>query len=183
LNTRIWIQKYKFVLVILVGIVIGTCYTNFFPDSGNGAWNVFGSDYLSLYSDVTVNSMLLWEYVMKSRIRDFALLCLLGLTTLCRPVLMIYLLYLGMCSGVLISIAVMHYGFTGIMLYLASVLPQYLFYGAALYLIYRILYQRKAQPKNICIVLLIAVVLLIIGTYTEAYINPEILKRLYAYLY
>jgi stage II sporulation protein M len=152
---------------------------------GNGiaSWDIFNSNYLSEYADVSINSMLLWQYVIRARLRDFFILCLVGFTVFCRPVLLIYLLFLGICAGTLISAAVMHFGFMGLILYMVSVLPQYLFYGIALYFTYKILYIRTAKMKNICLVLGIAMVLILLGTYTEAYLNPSMLKGLYVYLY
>lgn len=168
---------------MLIGILIGTGYANLSVRMGWKSWDVFSSSYLSSYADTTVNSTLLWQYVIHTRGRDFILLSILGLTALCRPALMTYLLYIGACAGALVSSAVLYYGAGGLLIYSVSVLPQYVFYGAALYLMYKILYRRTANFKNIGIVLGIALVLMLAGTYTEAYINPGMLKKLYVYLY
>lgn len=183
MKVKEFILEYKFVIVMFLGIVVGTLYTNLSGTTGNVKWNVFNSDYLANYSDITVNSMILWQYVIKSRVRDFFLIVLLGLTALCKPFLLLYLFYVGICCGALISVAVMHYGGMGILMYLASILPQYILYGISMYFLYRILYKRTARLKNIGIVIGIAAVLLVIGTYLEAYLNPIILKNLYVYLY
>lgn len=183
MKVKEFLETYKFVIVMFIGIVLGTIYANLTKGFGNEKWNVFNSAYLSNYSDITVNSMILWQYVLKSRLRDFFLVCLFGLTHLCRPFLLLYLMFLGICAGSLLSVAVMHYGGFGILIYLASVLPQYIFYAIALYFLYRILYKRTARMKNIVIVIGIAAVVLLVGTYVEAYLNPVILKNLYVYLY
>ena len=170
-------------LILLLGIVLGTAYANLSLRMGWGKWDLFDSSFLTAYADITVNSMILWQYVLRTRIKDFILLSVLGMTRFCRPVLIAYLVYLGICAGALVSSAVMHFGVIGVMVYLASVLPQYLFYGIALWFLYRILYKRNARLSNIGIVLSVALIVLLVGTYTEAYINPAVLKRLYGYLY
>lgn len=183
MKVKLWIAQYKFVLIMLLGILAGTGYANLCVQMGWKSWDVFSSSYLSSYADITVNSTMLWQYVIHTRGRDFILLSVLGLTALCRPALMTYLFYVGACAGALMSSAIMYYGAGGLMIYTVSVLPQYVFYGIALFMMYKILYKRNANLKNIGIVLGIALVLLLAGTYTEAYINPGMLKKLYVYLY
>lgn len=178
-----WLSDYKFVLIMLAGIILGTGYVNLSVRMGWHTWDVFSSDFLASYADVTVNSMLLWQYVLRTRVKDFLLLSVLGITALCRPTLIAYLLYIGACMGALISSAVMHFGMTGLVIYLVSVLPQYIFYGTALYFLYKILYKRTARLTQVGIVLSIALAVLLVGTYTEAYMNPLLLKKLYVYLY
>ena len=77
----------------------------------------------------------------------------------------------------------MYYGLAGIGLYLASVVPQYILYGTALYFLYQMFYVHHLTGKNVFIITAIAVILVGAGTYTEAYCNPLILKKLYGYLY
>ena len=83
----------------------------------------------------------------------------------------------------LVSTSVMYYGLAGIGLYLASVVPQYILYGTALYFLYQMFYVHHLTGKNVLMIAAIAVILVGAGTYTEAYCNPLILKKLYGYLY
>lgn len=130
-----------------------------------------------------MNYYALWKYIIRYRFRDLLLIGMMGLTAFRRYLITVYIAYLGICAGMLVSTSVMYYGLAGIGLYLASVVPQYILYGTALYLLYQMFYVHHLTGKNVLMIAAIAVILVGAGTYTEAYCNPLILKKLYGYLY
>jgi len=77
----------------------------------------------------------------------------------------------------------MHYNVAGVLIYLVSVMPQYIFYGISLWFLMKMIYNSEIKIQNKIIIVIIAVMLLIAGTYMEAYVNPELLKRLYVFMY
>lgn len=182
------IYRYRFVLFLFLGILLGTGYINLIKKGIISTMDIYSDTYLSDYMDISVNNVSLWQYIIKTRLRDFVILCGVGLTVFSNVVLLGYMCYLGICNGILISTAVLHYGIGGIFVYMVSVFPQYIFYGLTIYLITRLFnvsgYSIKSiATKNVIIVIAIAVGLLLIGTYFEAYINPVLLKKLYLYIY
>ena len=96
-----------------------------------------------------------------------------------------YIAYLGICAGMLVSTSVMYYGLAGIGLYLASVVPQYILYGTALYFLYQMFYVHHLTGKNVLMIAAIAVILVGAGKRIRkrTVIRFLILKKLYGYLY
>lgn len=183
MKIRLFLSKYRFAVTIFIGILLGTCYANIAYHCQIAVPEIYDKNYLARYADVTMNHYALWKYIIKYRVRDFAIIGIMGLTVLRKHIISLYLVYIGACAGMLISNSVMYYGFTGLGVYLSSVLPQYIFYGIAVYFLYRMFYIPNFKMKNVAVIIAIAVVLLFTGTYTEAYFNPVLLKKLYLYLY
>ena len=178
MEIRKMLYKYRYVLVLLTGVLAGSVYVNLFRNTNATSLGVYGSDYLSAYAEVTVNNVMLWRYVLQSRIRDFLLICLIGITTLKKPAFYIYMVFIGACMGMLISTAVMRYGVIGILIYICSIVPQYILYAIALWLLYRLFYVQDMHEKKWWL-LVWAFILVLLGTYMEAYVNPFILRILY----
>lgn len=174
-----FIERYKFVIVIFFGILIGTVYANISVKFNTSYANVLNSSYLALYNDVTVDSFKLWQYVCKTRLRDFALLCILGMTAVSKPAFLLYLIYIGISVGTLISYAVMNFHFGGVVVYLITVFPQCILYIVTIYIILRLMYDKKKNIKNLWLAVIIAVIILLFGTYAEAYVNPWIIKNIF----
>lgn len=180
------IEKYKFAIFIFGGIVLGTLYANLSVKYNAGYVDTFGSDYLALYGEVTVDGFKLWQYVCRTRIRDFGLLCIIGFTAICKPAFIFYLVYIGISAGAFISYAVMRYNMGGVAIYLLSVFPQYILYIVSVGLLIKLLYNKNPNApstKNVWIVIAAAAVIMLVGTYLEAYINPYILRKLFVLLY
>ena len=156
-----FLLRHRFAVTFFAGICIGTGYANIAYRYQAALPEIYNQHYLSAYADITMNYYALWKYIIRYRFRDL----------------------LGICAGMLVSTSVMYYGLAGIGLYLASVVPQYILYGTALYFLYQMFYVHHLTGKNVLMIAAIAVILVGAGTYTEAYCNPLILKKLYGYLY
>lgn len=179
MNLKIIVNRYKFLLLVLMGVVLGTCYANLIYKYGTYGKSIFTDDFLAVYDEVTINSLILWGYVCKNRLKDFLLMIILGLTGLRKPVFVTLFVLLGICSGVLLSFEVMRYGFTGILIYVISIFPQYIFYLTALYIMVKTMYQKKIYNAKMWLLIILAFIIVIIGTYFESYVNPLVLKKIY----
>lgn len=177
------VLRYKVALVLFCGIAAGTAYANLIVKYGISRPQVFNSGYLATFEEVSINGMYLWQYVCKTRFRDFFLLLLLGHTKMGRVTAMLYLGYIGVCAGALISFAVMYYNLSGVLVYLVSVMPQYILYAASLWFVLKLVYNRGYMTRNKIMIAAIAFIILLAGTYLEAYVNPELLRRIYMFLY
>lgn len=175
--------SYRAALMIFAGILAGTIYANILVTYGKGQAMVFNSGFLATFDEVSINGTYLWQYVCKTRLKDFALLFIIGHTKLGKVAVNIYLAYVGMSAGALISFAVMHYNVAGVLIYLVSVMPQYIFYGISLWFVMKMIYNIDIKMRNRIIITVIAFMLLIAGTYLEAYANPELLRKLYIFMY
>ena len=161
-----FLLRHRFAVTFFAGICIGTGYANIAYRYQAALPEIYNQHYLSAYADITMNYYALWKYIIRYRFRDLLLIGMMGLTAFRKYLIAFYIAYLGICAGMLVSTSVMYYGLAGIGLYLASVVPQYILYGT-----------------NVLMIAAIAVILVGAGTYTEAYCNPLILKKLYGYLY
>lgn len=94
-----------------------------------------------------MNYYALWKYIIRYRFRDLLLIGMMGLTAFRKYLIAFYIAYLGICAGMLVSTSVMYYGLAGIGLYLASVVPQYILYGTALYFLYQMFYVHHLTGK------------------------------------
>lgn len=178
-----FLLHHRFAVTFFAGICIGTGYANIAYRYQAALPEIYNQHYLSAYADITMNYYALWKYIIRYRFRDLLLIGMMGLTVFRKYLIAFYIAYLGICAGMLVSTSVMYYGLAGIGLYLASVVPQYILYGTALYFLYQMFYVHHLTGKNVLIITVIAVILVGAGTYTEAYCNPLILKKLYGYLY
>lgn len=101
-----------------------------------------------------------------------------GLECLC-----VAALWYGLCAGAVLSGAVLIYGIAGLLLFLAAIFPQYIFYILIfLQLItkyelrLRTRHGRALQLSDEIGFLLVAAVLFLAGVLLEAYLNPVILR-------
>ncbi len=182
-GAKSFVVRYRVALVIFAGIMVGTLYANLLVSYGKGQALVFNSGFLATFDEVSINGTYLWQYVCKTRLKDFVLLFIIGHTKIGKVAFNVYLAYIGISAGALISFAVMHYNVAGVLIYLVSVMPQYIFYGISLWFLMKMIYNSEIRIQNKIIIVIIAVMLLIAGTYMEAYVNPELLKRLYVFMY
>ena len=171
----------RFVIVLFLGIVAGSIFANVFGTTHINDWGIFDGEYLEKYTSISVNNGDLWKYVVKDRLRDYLFLCIISLTSISISMLMLYLFYIGMGAGLIISMASMQYGIYGIWLYIVSVFPHYIFYTIAMI----VLINWKFTPNDFrrirgtrqgMLALVCTCVLVIVGTYLEAYINPTLIK-------
>lgn len=138
-----------------------------------------------------------WDYravffkCLWNRASIFILLPILMLIEIGTWVLRVYLSWFAFTMGVLMETFVLQYGFMGMLLFLAGIFPQYIFYVLAYYGLYRICLRiqnrknpieynsahMKGRKKNnwfVQILMLLGVV--ITGCAFESYVNPFILK-------
>lgn len=68
--------------------------------------------------------------------------------------------------------------YIGMFVYVVSVIPQYIFYGAAVLIIYSSCIRRNAAVRTALLCVAVCTVLVVMGATAEAYISPWLLKRL-----
>ena len=157
-----FLLRHRFAVTFFAGICIGTGYANIAYRYQAALPEIYNQHYLSAYADITMNYYALWKYIIRYRFRDLLLIGMMGLTAFRKYLIAFYIAYLGICAGMLVSTSVM--------------------YGTALYFLYQMFYVHHLTGKNVLMIAAIAVILVGAGTYTEAYCNPLILKKLYGYL-
>ena len=143
---------------------------------------------------MTVDSSVLFYYILKSRLKSVLGMVIMSTTYLGMIVCAGATLWYGVCAGSYLAVAVLRYGVKGILLVLAGVLPQFLLYVPAMVLLmrwcekmYRGIYLYKGIKTEAGDSLLLPryflqfigiLVLILIGCILESFINPHIMMGL-----
>lgn len=179
------IKKYiinqRFLISLFIGCILGTLFANIFGVKYISTWGIFNSDYFEKYSSVVINGKGLWIYIIKNRVQDIVLLGLLCMTPISIPAIMGYVGYMGASMGLVISVCSMQYGFFGLIIYLVSVFPQYIFYGLALFVIIKAIssnsnYKRYNDRIKKLGIAAIVMLLMVLGSVGEAFVNPGLMQ-------
>ena len=133
MKASLLIRKYRFILFIFAGMIVGTVLFNIFIKLKITNADLLGNDYLAIYDSVRINGITVWKYVLKSRMKWLVFLVLAGITKIRIPIYALFTMAAGAGSGILISIMVLKYGLMGIAVFLISIFPQFIFYGKNIY--------------------------------------------------
>ena len=176
--------------LFLIGFVIGLSAAYF----GRGIWfqttGILDEDTLYRMKYMTVDSGVLFAYVLCKRCRNFFVLIIMATTYLglvfCGGITVKY----GFSIGFLISMAIYRYGIKGLLLGIVGAFPQYLCYVPAIFLLirwceelHRSIYfyhnitgqGKKSLPGRLGKLALILMVL-VFGCILECFVNPVLLK-------
>ena len=85
------IKKYKYIIILFIGVLVGSCYINFIRKGLIQSMDIYSDKYLSDYIDTSVNNITLWQYIIRTRLRDFIVLCGVGLTIFSNAALSLYI--------------------------------------------------------------------------------------------
>ncbi len=181
--------------LFLGGFLIGILSINIWRNTFFGEMDLLSAASLSRlkYLDINGNSFL--AYILKERIGTLVILCLLATTYVGTVTIALYAAWMGMMAGIFLSVAAMRYGLRGIFLILAGVMPQYLLLVPAYIMLMNWCYQictglyyphkvyedgygmkRQYYMKKI-VQLFVIVMVVIIGSMIESYVNPILISR------
>lgn len=176
--------------LFLIGLGIGLSAAYF----GRGIWfqttGILDEDTLYRMKYMTVDSGVLFAYVLCKRCRNFFVLIIMATTYLglvfCGGITVKY----GFSIGFFISTAIYRYGIKGLLLGIVGAFPQYLCYVPAILLLirwceelHRSIYfyhnitgqGKKSLPGRLGKLALILMVL-VLGCILECFVNPVLLK-------
>ena len=85
-------------------------------------------------------------------------------------------LYNGFCLGICMTKAVMFHGAGGVVMVLVWLFPHYLLYIMTVLLMCHYFLNRIDTLRRTVIIVSMSLLLTLIGTFTESYINPDIMK-------
>ena len=152
----IFLKRYRYMLAVMVGVIAGTLIANYAIINITDKVGVLNNDFRLSIIDMKVNNVALWQYIFKTRIKEFTLLILLLITPVAVPAVYIIFGIIGMSVGMVVSVSVMNMGIKGMFVYIVMTFPHYI----------------------IAMALLVSFILLLAGTLCEAYVNPGCLKML-----
>lgn len=187
-------NSYFILYMFTIGLFLGILIVNIGYDGWIGEGSLLGADMIARLKNSVADSRGLFGYVLKHRLFTICMLGILGTTVIGLPALCVYVCYMGLSAGCLLSVSVIRYGIRGLFLMAAGIFPQgiVLVPGyVALFIwvagVNRMLYShgidggyygvygRKSYLKKaLQMAGIIAVV--IVGCLLESYVNPKILQ-------
>lgn len=168
------IKKY-FVLFYMFGFLAGILSANFIAGEYLADLGIFHEFFMEQYMQTPIDNSEYFWYLLRLRITPLVILGLAGCTKFRKAAVLLFLMWTGLLSGLILTVAVMQRGFGGILLCLVGVLPQLPLYTAG-YLIllwFLFCYPKRtwSAVKTICFFLFMAV-----GLILECTVNPVLMR-------
>ena len=181
-----------FLPVFLTGFAAGILYMVLFGRAAAHETALLGRYFFSRYQQAELASGELLWYTLKSRVSQLTLLWLTGFTFFGTAAVFLSLAWMGAALGITLTTAAMKLGFAGILLCLASGLPQFFLYVPAVaWLFQKICETSENRPwrgrryggnsRQMMPYLLVwglGFLLFLAGSLLESYVNPMFLKMI-----
>ncbi len=184
---------YHIAYLFMIGLFMGILLVNLGHDTWIRNGSLLGTEMMNRLKNSRPEGEGLVGYILRHRLFTGCLLCLVSTTLVGMPFLCVYICYMGLSAGCLLSVAVVRYGIRGLLFMAAVLFPQALLLVPAYILLIfwaadvnRTLYAPRTQlegyerysgrfylKKGVQIVGIMTVV--IIGCLLESYVNPSIL--------
>lgn len=168
----LWVIKnVRFAALIIAGIILGTCFIKMWHYG-----DVFSTEYLIVYINSNAAYANVWQEVLSYRLRKFITLVVFMITPFRKLYVYWLCLYNGFCLGICMTKAVMYHGAGGVVMVLVWLFPHYLLYIMTVLLMCHYFLNRIDTLRRTVIIVSMSLLLTLIGTFTESYINPDIMK-------
>ncbi len=173
------------ILILLTGCIAGAVMVNLNPAVFNEMFaNEDGSFYLNMFLTTSVDSKVLLKNTARIRLEFLMFLAMVSFTKLRKILFSIVVFILGMCGGIMISENTIYYmqtqcfakEYIGMLVYVFSILPQYIVYTIAILILYRYCIKKEAPTKQLVIYIIICSAIFTVGAFCEAYVCPLLIK-------
>lgn len=163
------------ILFLAVGFLIGIIYENLVARESALLSELFLRSNLERYLQTNViGEKYLW-YVVKARTLLLAVVCVLGCFHWKKIFVVLCLGTCGFFAGMMFVSAVMQHGIKGILLCIAGILPQGIFY-AMMYGMLFVYWFRYPNSRWNQAKLLFVIIMFLAGIVLETYVNPILVK-------
>lgn len=175
------------IIILLIGSFGGALLVNLNPAFFEHIFfNEDGSFYFNIFLTTSVDSKIMLKNIIETRLKFLFFLAMSMLTRLKLVFFIFIILVLGVCGGVMISENTLYFvgtdcfakEYIGMVVYVFSMLPQFIFYFPAIYIIYRYCIKKESPPRQFITYLIICVILFAAGAFCEAYASPLFIKWL-----
>lgn len=189
-------DRSSFGMIFLVAFAAGILVMNFGKSILLEHTGLLDENVLRQMVSAYPDSNALFAFVLRKRITLALVMVLLATTYLGIGVCVAVDIWYGFSAGAFLAAAMIQYGFKGILLVAAGVMPQYLFYAPALYALLlwceatcRFIYYKKQfhgekflrDSKTPILLgrvlpLVVLFIVFLVGCFMESFVNPGILK-------
>lgn len=173
---RIKVSKGQLLILFLaVGFLIGIIYENVIAGNSVVLSELFLRSNLELYLKTNIISEKYLWYVAKARIILLATVCIFSYIRWKKLYVILCLVVFGFFAGVMSVAAVMQLGIKGIVLCIAGILPQGIFYVTAYSMLF-VYWFRYPESQWNRVKLLFVIIMFLAGIVLETYVNPALVK-------
>lgn len=158
--------------------------------------HVLGEESLRMAANAQIDARALFVRLFLLRGKWLLLLWLLGYTVAALPALLIALAWLGFSMGAFISLFVIRMRLMGVLLFLASVLPQILLYAPLVWILGRAVYEKgmerfrkgevfgsRRTERDYMRTAAVCLAILLLGLALESSVNPLLLRAVVNYFF
>lgn len=180
-------ERQQVLALFFLGFVLGIIVSNLWLKGAVDEGGIMSQWFLTQFSYTEIQTSQLFWYVLERRAKTFCLLAVVGITGAGNVLLVVCLLWSGICVGGFFSVCIMQMGILGLLLAVTSLFPQIFMYVPLIFLLLKLIGNRKEVTQNrgerkqrilVCAaILLLSVVILIVGICMESYINPVLLRK------
>lgn len=143
---------------------------------------MFNDDFNNAIISVSLDKTLYLRYILKLRLKEYICFMLVLFTPAAIAGIYIFMLFAGISSGLMISVCIMNMGIKGMFIYAVCLIPQYIIYAIAVFLMVSYIEKRLINIKKTVIVIFISLIFLIAGILYESYISPFIIRWLFEHI-
>lgn len=163
------------IVFLVVGFLVGVIYENVITKNQVVTTEIFLKSNLQRYLQTDVIAEKYFWYVIKERVVFLLIICILSCVKWKKIFVTICLILTGFFTGTFCVAAVLQLGMKGILLCVAGMFPQMLFYGF-LYGMLFVHWFRFPERQWNRTKMLFVIILFVIGILLEVYVNPIIVK-------
>ena len=174
--------QYRYYIVILLGAAVGSLMANLVIDDITDKIGMFNEDFNNAIMSVSLDKTLYLRYILKLRLKEYICFMLVLFTPAAIAGIYIFMLFAGISSGLMISVCIMNMGIKGMFIYAVCLIPQYIIYAIAVFLMVSYIEKRLINIKKTVIVIFISLIFLIAGILYESYISLFIIRGLFEHI-
>ncbi len=172
---KIFHTKKQLLAFYMPGFLFGILYVNLADKQLGADLGIFSEYFLKQYRMTEIIAAEYLWYLLRSRMIPFLALLGLAFTKFRKISVILFLIWTGFSSGVLMSMAVFSMGIRGIILCIVGIMPQFLFYIPAYLVVLWYSYTHPRGQWNIQKSIFTGLMVLL-GLIMEVYVNPLLMK-------
>lgn len=174
----IFFKQYRYYIVILTGVLAGALLANLVIDDITDKIGIFNYDFKNAVINVSLDRMLYLRYILKLRIKEYVGFILILFTPAALLGAYMFMAFIGISTGMMVSVCVMNMGIKGMLIYAVCLVPQYIIYAVAVSLIVSSVEVGHMEIKKTAVNIIISLLFMIIGILYETYVSTWLMKAL-----
>lgn len=164
-----------FLVLFMSGFLFGIIFANLAANNYLTDARIINEYELTEFANENKGNEEFVVYLIFLRLIPFAILFALSYSRIRKLIVFAFLTWTGFSCGLLMAMEIISIGISGIMLYFAGILPQYLFYVPAYVILLWNMYTSASKKWSASKVGVMAA-FMVIGIVLEGYVNPFCLK-------